>query len=558
MNQHMMAGQEADNLKADALSQRYVRRLHEVVAELDAWSSPAGDPHGLPSAAGLEPMRRRLHGLAGSAASFGYVAVGETAQALVQHLQILAAPGAAAPETWAELHRLRRRLQFLVEQGPDAEGLPSSLVAGQVNPSLAPVLVVEDDHELGPVICDRLAAHGFAVRLLDSMTALEQAVEADPPAAILIDIELGDGRLHGAEFAANSLILQAQRIPLVFISAHDDWSARLAALRAGGSGYITKPLDFHLLAETLDGLIGQEDDEPYRVLVIDDDVDLAELSSAILRQAGLRVEVLIEPSQLLNVLPDFNPEVVLLDLLMPEATGTEVAAVIRQRAPRDPIGIIILSGSANLSSRVESLLAGSDAYFPKPIDPDMLIAAVRGRARRARVQRMAMARDGLTGLNNHATVKMQLDELMALCERNGRPLSVAMIDVDHFKQVNDVHGHLVGDRVLSNLGRLLRNGRRRMDVVGRFGGEEFIAVLPDTPLEAAEQVIERLRLSFQRQRNSGAGGEFSVTFSAGLAAARADESVDQLIQRADHALYAAKRGGRNRIEVATPDPAAAP
>ncbi|MBD8527888.1 diguanylate cyclase [Pseudomarimonas arenosa] len=552
----MSASQAVDNPQPEALAERYRARLDDAVAELNAWVD--SDPLSTAAAAGrLETLRQRLHGIAGSAASFGYLAVGELAQALVAQLRLLALLPPPALAEWQEVCSLVARFERLVQQGQDSEGLTAAGASLPANPSLAPIYVVEDDLELGAVIHERLAAHGFSVRLLADMPALEQAVEQDPPAAILIDIELGDGRLHGAEFAANSLVLQSQRIPQLFMSAHDDWEARLSALRAGGSGYITKPLDFHLLAETLDVLIGQDDDEPYRVLIIDDDVDLAELSATILSQAGLRVEVLNDPSELLQVLPDFNPEVVLLDLLMPQASGTEVAAVIRQRAPRDPIGIIILSGTANLSSRVESLLAGSDAYFPKPIDPDMLIAAVRGRARRARVQRMAMARDGLTGLNNHATVKMQLDELMALCERNQRPLSVAMIDVDHFKQVNDRYGHLVGDRVLANLGRLLRNGRRRMDVVGRYGGEEFIAVLPDTPLAAAQQVVERLRLSFQRQRNRGRDGEFSVTFSAGVALARADESVDQLIARADQALYGAKRGGRNRVELA-PDAADAP
>ena len=537
-------------VNADPLVERYAQRLQSALRQLDLWlesaqASSAGQP--LPELAGLHSV---IHGIAGSAASFGFEAIGDYAQAMSAQIEAIRQSSQPSADTLSQLQAGRQRLAELIAQGADSEGPGIRAGPEPVNPSLAPIYVVEDDADLAALIAERLGAHGFDVRLLSTMKALEQAVQDEPPAAILVDVELREGRLHGPQFASNSLVLQAHRFPLVFMSGHDDWQARLAALRAGGGGYVKKPLDFHLLLETLDGLIGQADDEPYRVLVVDDDEDMAELSAMILRQAGMRVEVLTDPSKLLDLLPDFNPEVVLLDLLMPQASGTEVAAMIRQRSPRDPIGIVVLSGSVALSSRVESMLAGSDAYFPKPIDPDMLVAATRGRARRARVQRMAMARDGLTGLNNHATVKLQLDELMALCERNGRPLSVAMIDVDHFKQVNDRHGHLVGDRVLANLGRLLRHGRRRMDVVGRYGGEEFLMVLPDTPAEDAVTVIDRLRQSFARQRNSGVGGDFSVRFSAGIALAREHDSVDQLIARADQALYQAKRGGRDRVELA--------
>ena len=161
-----------------------------------------------------------------------------------------------------------------------------------------------------------------------------------------------------------------------------------------------------------------------------------------------------------------------------------------------------------------------------------------------------MVRDSLTGLLNHTTFKERLRAEAARAARQDKPLSVALIDIDHFKSVNDQYGHPVGDRVIKNISRLLRQRLRGADVIGRYGGEEFAVALPDTPLDKAVSVIDQIRATFaaidQRAGNSG----FHSTFSAGVAQCPPLTDSEALIKAADEALYAAKRGGRDQVRAA--------
>ena len=173
------------------------------------------------------------------------------------------------------------------------------------------------------------------------------------------------------------------------------------------------------------------------------------------------------------------------------------------------------------------------------------MAAVSTRVKRARQLRGFMVRDSLTGLLNHTTIKEQLELEFARCQREQRPLSFAMIDIDHFKQVNDRHGHVVGDRVIKSLSRM----------VGRYGGEEFAVVLSGADATQAERLLNAIREDFAAIQHASEHGVFSVSFSGGIAALPGYRESSQMSEAADKALYAAKRGGRNRIELAGPGPA---
>jgi diguanylate cyclase (GGDEF)-like protein len=160
-----------------------------------------------------------------------------------------------------------------------------------------------------------------------------------------------------------------------------------------------------------------------------------------------------------------------------------------------------------------------------------------------------MESDSLTGLLNHARFKERLALELERARREGQELSLAIIDLDHFKGVNDTHGHLVGDRVIRGLARSLRKHLRRTDIIGRYGGEEFAALLPNTSPEQAAARLDKIRERFGATPFDGAHGRpFSVTYSAGIAGSGPHEGPEALISAADAALYAAKRAGRNRVE----------
>ena len=165
-----------------------------------------------------------------------------------------------------------------------------------------------------------------------------------------------------------------------------------------------------------------------------------------------------------------------------------------------------------------------------------------------------MVRDGLTGLFNHSALTQFLEVKLADARRDGKPLSFAMIDVDHFKQVNDQHGHAVGDQVLVALSRTLRLRLRGSDLVGRYGGEEFAVILPGAEAAEAARLLETLRRGFSQVLFASAKQGFHCTFSTGIAAYPAFDGLEALAEAADMALYRAKRDGRNRIEVAAAPP----
>ncbi len=158
----------------------------------------------------------------------------------------------------------------------------------------------------------------------------------------------------------------------------------------------------------------------------------------------------------------------------------------------------------------------------------------------------------MTGLFNHATTKQMLETELERSRRSGSPLSFALLDIDHFKSVNDAHGHGVGDVVIKTLARILTSRLRRIDVVGRLGGEEFGVILGGTPAARAIEVMENVRVTFENTSQRAGDSEFKVTLSCGIAEFPAFDSGPALSEAADQALYEAKNGGRNRVAQANP------
>ena len=193
---------------------------------------------------------------------------------------------------------------------------------------------------------------------------------------------------------------------------------------------------------------------------------------------------------------------------------------------------------------------GGDDFLTKPIQPEHLISSVASRIQRSLTLRSFMVRDSLTGLFNHTAIQDQLVLEVARANRQGTSLAVAMIDIDYFKRVNDTFGHQAGDRVIKSLSRLLKQRLRETDVVGRYGGEEFVVILSNVDGTAAVEVLNAIRNDFSRLYHYAEGKEFLVTFSCGIADVSCFSDALQLGEAADSALYKAKHLGRNQIVLA--------
>jgi diguanylate cyclase (GGDEF)-like protein len=232
---------------------------------------------------------------------------------------------------------------------------------------------------------------------------------------------------------------------------------------------------------------------------------------------------------------------------MPECTGLELAQVIRQMETYLSIPIVYLSSETDRDKQLEAVGLGGDDFLEKPIKPSHLVAAVTSRIERYRKLRALMLHDSLTGLFNHTTTKERLAQEIARAKRFNFTFSFALLDLDLFKSVNDTHGHLAGDRVLKSLSQLLMRRLRSLDTVGRYGGEEFAVILPNTSLETAVTVMDEIRMGFEHIHHHSGENEFAVTFSCGVAQFPDCQSVGDLIDTADKALYDAKHQGRNAV-----------
>ena len=302
-----------------------------------------------------------------------------------------------------------------------------------------------------------------------------------------------------------------------------------------------------------------------RILVVDDHEDNVELLRARLEARGYDVEAAMDGQEALDKVHASPPDLILLDVMMPRIDGIEVTRQLKGDSSLPFIPIIMQTALETTEDKVEGLDAGADDYITKPINFAELEARVKSLLRIKALQEeltraneallKASQTDGLTGLDNRRHIEERLTEMFSHAARLNEPLACVMCDVDHFKSVNDTYGHQAGDAVLQQVAEILRDSAREIDRVGRYGGEEFIVLLPAANLADATAFAERVRGEVEAREFSYADGTLRRTLSAGVAAWPHPDIRHQeaLVKAADDALYAAKQGGRNRVEVFSGD-----
>ncbi len=281
-----------------------------------------------------------------------------------------------------------------------------------------------------------------------------------------------------------------------------------------------------------------------RILVVDDSADIRDVVKFHLNSEGYEVLEARNGREAVAAVAQHHPEIVILDVMMPEMDGLEACNLIRSDVSSAAIYVIMLSAKGETEDKVSGLDKGADAYLTKPFEPEELKAQVRAGLRTVADRRQAMY-DGLTGLFNRRAFDDLLRRSLATVGRTGNPLALVIVDLDHFKAVNDTHGHDAGDAVLRDFADLLRSVCRPSDLPSRWGGEEFALLLPETGSEEGILVAERLRAAIESHAFPAAG---KLTASLGIAVATEAEDVDAFWKRADEALYRAKEDGRNRVE----------
>lgn len=295
---------------------------------------------------------------------------------------------------------------------------------------------------------------------------------------------------------------------------------------------------------------------PAMVLVADSSQEVRALLAEQLRAQGLRVAEAVDGLDAVKCARVLRPDLVLLDVELLAIDGHEVMRRLKADPELADVPVVFLTGRAATADIVEGLRLGAHDYLRKPFEPAELTARV-GAALRVKVlqdQLRELSRvDGLTGVANRRHLDEQLRSLCSAAQRHATPIAVALFDLDHFKFVNDRYGHPTGDEALRTAAGVLRQGLRVEDVVGRWGGEEFLAVLPQTDLDGAVAISERLRERLAATPlHLEAGDEVMITCSVGCAARERGDGpgAERLVALADEALYRAKSEGRDRVAAA--------
>jgi diguanylate cyclase (GGDEF)-like protein len=298
-----------------------------------------------------------------------------------------------------------------------------------------------------------------------------------------------------------------------------------------------------------------------RILVAEDDAITRTLLKANLSKWGYEVITCVDGVEAWEALQKEDaPPLAILDWMMPGIDGVALCRRLRRRDKRSYVYVILLTAKSLRKDIVKGLEAGADDYVIKPFDPHELRVRVRAGSRiislqeelvRALEHSEYQARhDALTGLLNRRSMLDLVNKELSRAQREGAAVGLIMCDVDHFKRINDRHGHLAGDAVLREVARRLEKGVRPYDLVGRYGGEEFLILCPRSDFSATHGIAERLRSAFHQTALLTSEGSFDVSLSFGVAVLEARDrfEIEPFLKRADDALYQAKRLGRNRVE----------
>ncbi|MBS0273097.1 MAG: PleD family two-component system response regulator [Proteobacteria bacterium] len=449
----------------------------------------------------------------------------------------------------------------------------------------ARVLVVDDILSNVKLLEAKLTAEYFeVVTAFNGIEALAKVEECDPD-IILLDVMMPgmDGFEVARRIKGNP---KTAHVPVVMVTALDQPSDRVAGLDAGADDFLTKPVDDAALFARVRSLVrlklmtdelrmrestGQSmglidpaqtliDNNPTgRILIIEDRPESVAWFTTALSPAN-EVSSADSFEEALVRVRGGDYDLIVVSLGLRGFDGLRLCSQLRSLPEGRNVPILVLVSDGDRRKLTQALEMGVNDYLTRPVDKNELTARVRTQLRKKRYQdrlrhnvqlslEMAIT-DQLTGLHNRRYMARHLDSLIGNAQKSNKPLAFLIMDIDHFKSVNDTHGHDIGDEVLREFANRISANIRGIDLACRYGGEEFVVVMPDTDVDFAYTIAERLRHSvettpFEISRTPGA---LKVTISIGIAASLGgDDNADKLLHRADQALYRAKREGRNRV-----------
>lgn len=547
-----------------ALVSKYARVLPDKLTELSqAIEAAKGEPANLEL---LDEVKGLAHKMKGTGGSLGFRKVGEH-MAFIEDsaIKMKELPEEERTHIWHQIDRslvdarmdgeqeAREVIDVMNSGAEEDEASPDQEKSDdKERPAMARIMVVDRDKDFLEVV-EELGKEASVevIRAQTTPEALDKAAQY-PLDAALINI-VSEKSQEGFRLAREIRSLPGNHnLPLAFISGESSSVQDEAdATHAGASLYLNKPFKPDSLEKAVEHLVAIRQGGRPRILITDDDEFFANTIALVLRNEGMIVKTLNDPNQILDTMQEFPPDMLLLDVMMPGITGFDVCRKLRKVPRWRDLPIIFLTGQTGVEARVEAFRCGGDDYLPKPVVNEELLTRVKVRIDRAAMLRERSDKDTITGLLLRRAFSEQLSAILAESERINCNFSICLLDVDHFKKVNDTHGHLAGDRVLAGLGQLLSKRFRVDDIRGRWGGEEFILAFRRETKERIHKAVDRVLEEFRGMEfESDSGVKFHCSFSGGLATYPDDgETIFDLVQTADQRLYIAKENGRNQIVI---------
>lgn len=414
------------------------------------------------------------------------------------------------------------------------------------------LLIVDDDTALTEELAITSKAWGMRPIVANQIATAREIINRQQLDVVLLDLSFPDSTEAGFELLAELSNYQPP-IPVLVFTAHQSFADRVKVAKLGGKGFLQKPVFPAQVMEAIAQVIQQASILEAKLLIVDDDPQLLNYLYTLLAPWGFQIILLDDARQFWETLEQSNPDLIILDVAMPYISGIELCQVVRNDPRWSNLPILFLSAHNDEPTIEQVFLVGADDYVNKPIRAVELVARILNRLERTQILRQLAEIDPLTKLSNRRKSFQDLTRLLNLSTRQNKPLSFAVIDLDHFKQVNDRHGHDMGDKVLSWFGKLLKHSFRKEDVVARWGGEEFIIGLYEsTKKQSKDKLTDLLKIVNHKEFVDANQIRFQVTFSAGIAESSEDgDDIQSMYRAADAALYQAKAGGRNQIFTAS-------
>jgi diguanylate cyclase (GGDEF)-like protein len=517
--------------------ERFKGRISEQVSVLEQATTALSN-----EALGQElrtQAEREAHTLAGGLGTFGFTKGSQLARKIEHLFQTK-----FSQKEVKELRKLVGALRKEIDRSPEK---PVS-TAGTNKDERPLLLVVDRDRQLALELVSEADIQGIRAEVATNLSEARKAIARKHPNIVVLDLSV-------SSTTDDSLTLLAEAskrtppIPVLVFTAQDSLTNRIEVARLGGRAFLQKTVPPAQVLETVSEVLQQVDSTQARVMVVDDDPQILATLRRLLEPWGIKVTTLEEPQQFWETLEATQPDLLILDIKMPQVSGVELCQVVRNDSRWGGLPILVLTAYTDADTVNLVFSVGADDFVSKPIVGPELVTRIINRLERIKLLRNLAETDPIARVSNRYKSTQDLEKFLSKAQHHTQPLCLAILDLDCFKQINDRYGHATGDAVLRRVGELMRRSLRGEDVVSRWGGDEFvIGMYGMTKCDGQQRLMEVLDTLRLEEFTAPDHTKFRVTFSAGIAQYPEDGTeVQSLYRSADAALCEAKKAGRDRV-----------